>query len=140
MVGMQQEDTIHGLGQDGADFTVFTRSIKHHMKEVFGIAQVITRVHKWLANGVFVNHGCQCGHFSDQSMGRNNAVIVVMNIERIVIKSGQGTNNATHNGHRMRVTTETVKKVAQLLMNHGVVLDCADKGFLFCSRWQLAVQ
>src|SRR5690606_19928784 len=112
VVSVQQENTIHSTGDDRADFLLFTGGVEHHVQEVFSVRQLDTRVYERLTDGIFVNHGRQCWHYGDQTVSRNQTVMVVMDIQRVMIKSRQGADNATHNGHRVCITTEAIKEVA----------------------------
>ena len=49
----------------------------------------------------------------------------VVDIQRIMVESRQSTYHATHDGHRVGITAETVKEVFQLLVHHGVCLNGA---------------
>ena len=58
---------------------------------------------------------------------------------RFVIERRQGTNDTDQNRHRMRVTTEALIELHQLLVQHGVVLDGRFEGYFLIGIWQLAV-
>ncbi len=81
MVGVQDEDTVHCLGQYRADLLLFTWGIEHHVQEVFGVAQVIARVHHGLPHGVLVDHGGQGRHLGDQTNCGNFAMMRIVDIQ-----------------------------------------------------------
>ncbi|MNM86200.1 hypothetical protein D3C81_983450 [compost metagenome] len=140
MVGMQDEDAIHGLGQHRADRFDLGRGVEHHVQEVFRVIQVVTRVHHGLAHGVLVGHRRDGRHLGDQAHRRNFAVLRVIDVQGVVVERGEGADHTAHDRHGVGVATEAVEEALQLLVNHGVVLDGADElGLLFCVR-QLAVQ
>ncbi|MND83130.1 hypothetical protein D3C80_749800 [compost metagenome] len=140
MVGMQDEDAIHGLGQHRADRFDLGRGVEHHVQEVFRVVQVVTRVHHGLAHGVLVGHRRDGRHLGDQAHRRNFAVLRVIDVQGVVVERGEGADHTAHDRHGVGVTAEAVEEALQLLVNHGVVLDGADElGLLFCVR-QLAVQ
>jgi len=67
-------------------------------------------------------------------------VLRVIDVQRVVIEGGQGTDHAAHDGHRVGIAAETVEEGLQLLMNHGVVLDGADELGLFFLARQFAIE
>jgi hypothetical protein len=60
-------------------------------------------------------------------------------VESIVIEGRQGANDANHDSHRMRVPTEALIKLDQLLMHHRVLLDGGFKIRLLLGVRQLTV-
>ena len=61
-------------------------------------------------------------------------MVRVVDVQGVVVESGEGANDATHDGHRVSIAAEAVEEVLQLLVNHGVVLDgVIELGFLFCA-------
>ncbi len=110
------------------------------MQEVFCVTQVVARVHEGLAQGVLVAHGRDGGHLGDQAVRGDFTVLGIIDVQRVVVESGQGAHYTAHDGHRVGITAETVEEVANLLVHHGVVLHGADEVIaLFCGG-QLAVQ
>ncbi len=53
-------------------------------------------------------------------MGSDNALALIGNVRGVVIESGEGTEHATHNRHRVRIAPETSKQEGQLVMDHGM--------------------
>ncbi|MPN08153.1 hypothetical protein SDC9_155433 [bioreactor metagenome] len=56
MVGMQDQDTVHCAFQYRVHFIGFTRRGEHHVQEVTGVGEVVTRINKRLADRIFVTH------------------------------------------------------------------------------------
>ena len=139
MIRMQNENPVHGAGHDGIDTIGLARDRKGHMQEIFRIRQVVSGINKRLANGIFIGHGRQGGHFGNQTMGRNRPLFGIMNVQTVVIKRRQGPHNAAHHGHGVGVTTKTFEKIVDLLVHHGVVGDGIQKVFLFRRIWQIPV-
>ena len=50
MIGVKNEDTVHGTGQHWINMVVFRRNSKAHVQEVRCIIEVVARVHKRLTN------------------------------------------------------------------------------------------
>jgi len=140
MVGVQDEDAIHCLGQYRADRFDLGRCVEHHVQEVFRVVQVVARIHQRLAHRILVDHGRDGRHLRDQAVCGNFTMLGVIDVQRVMVEGGQGADDAAHHGHRVSVATETVKERLQLLVNDGVVLDGVDElGFLLGGR-QFAVQ
>ncbi len=140
VVGVQDEDAIHCLGQHRADRFDLARGVEHHVQEVFGIRKIVARVHHGLAHGVLVDHGCQCRHLGYQAYRRDLAMLRVIDVERVMVERGQCADHSAHDGHGVGIAAEAVEEGLQLLVNHGVVLDVADElGLLLGSR-QFAVE
>ncbi|MNH94192.1 hypothetical protein D3C73_468080 [compost metagenome] len=140
VVGMEDEDPVHGLGEYRADRFDLARGVEHHVQEVFRVRQVVARVHHGLAHGVLVNHRCQGRHLGNQADRGDFAMLRVIDVQGVVVEGREGADYAAHDGHRVGVATEAVEEGLQLLVNHGVVLHGADElGLLFCGR-QFAVE
>ena len=140
VIGVQHEDAVHGAGQHRIDRFDLCRRVEHHVQEVFRVAQLVVGVHQRLTHGILVDHGGDGRHLGDQANGRDFTVLRVVDVQRVVIEGGQGTHHATHDSHRMAVTTEAVEEVLQLLVHHGVVLDGAVEFLLLFRGGQLALE
>ena len=140
MVGVQQENGVHGFGQDRVHLVLFTGVAEHHVQEVLGVAEIVARVHEGLTDGVFVGHGRQGGHFRHQANCRDFAMLFVRDIQRIVVEGGQGAHDAAHDGHRVSIAAETFEKGTHLVVDHGVTAHGAVKGFFFLLVRQFSVK
>ena len=140
MVGVQDEDLVHGAGQGRADLGFLARVAEHHVQEVFRITEVVARIHQRLTETVLVAHGRDGGHLRDQTERGDFPVGGVIDVQRVVIKRGQCPHHATHDGHRVRVAAEAVEQIADLLVHHGVVFDGADKGLFLLGGGQFTVE
>ena len=67
MVGMEQEDTIHGASYGGRHLCWFTGIAEHHVQEVSRVIEAVIRVHEGLPDGELVTHGSNSGHLGNQS-------------------------------------------------------------------------
>ncbi|EEB79921.1 hypothetical protein GPB2148_3769 [marine gamma proteobacterium HTCC2148] len=137
---MQQENTVHGLGQNRADVALLAGHAKHHVKKVFSVAHAVIGVHERLADREFVAHCCDSWHFGDQAKGSNFAAALIRNIQRVMVEGRECANHATHNGHRVGITTEAVEEMGQLFVDHGMAGDSADKRLFFFFRRKFAVK
>ena len=137
---MKNEDPVHGAGNRRRKLVTFRRDAEGHMQEIFRIGQFIVRIDKRLADRIFIRHRRNCRHFGDQSVAGDHALFWVGNVGAVVIKGGQGANNADHHGHWMRIAPKTAIKLGQLLMQHGVIGNIVGEFVLFRLIWQFAFQ
>ena len=98
MIRVQQEYPVHCLGDDRIDLVVITWCGKHHVKEILGIGEIVAWVNEWLTHGILVTHRGQRRHFGDQPVRSDDAVIEIIDVQRIVIESGEGAGDTTHGG------------------------------------------
>ena len=110
------------------------------MQEVFRVTQVVTRIDHRLAFGVLEAHGSDGRDLGDQANRGDFAVLVIVDVQRVVIEGGQRAHHATHDSHRVCVATEAVEEVLQLLVSHGVALHGVDELFFLLGGRQFAVQ
>ena len=103
MVGMQDEDSIHGAGQYRADRLFLARGVEHHVQEVFRVSQVVAGIHHRLTHGVLVHHGCQGRHLGDQAHRRNLAVLRIGDVQGVVIEGREGADHTAHDRHGVRI-------------------------------------
>ncbi len=120
VIRMEGKDTIHGAFNDGVDLVLFGRHAKHHVQEVTGIGEGVTRLHERLADGVLVTHGGQSRHLGEQTEGTDLAMLLVIDVEGIVIEGGEGADYTAHDGHGVGVATEAAEEEGDLLVHHGV--------------------
>jgi len=80
VIGMQNENTIHGAHQHVVDLVLFARIAKHHSHEVGGVAEFILGVNIGCANAILVSHGHQGWHFGNQTDCRNVTLVFVQQV------------------------------------------------------------
>ena len=120
MVSMQDQNTVHRAFQNRVHFVLFARRGEHHAQEVARVGEVVTRIHKRLADGVFVTHRRHGRHFGQQTVSGDFTVTRVIHVKGVVVERGQRTGNTAHHRHWVRVTTERMEQTGNLLMDHGV--------------------
>ena len=140
MIRMQNEDAVHGARQHRVHLVVFRRHGKAHVQEVFRVGQLVARIHEGLAHGVLVGHGRDRRHLGDQAAAGDHPLLGIIDVGRVVIEGRQGTDDAGHDGHRVRVTAEAAIEVVQLLMHHGVIGDGALELLILAFGRQFAFQ
>ena len=139
MIGMQHEDGIECMHQDGIRLIFLAGRTKHHIHEVGGITQIIARIHERLTDRVFISHRHNSRKLGDNAVEAKIAVLRVGKILGIVIEGRQRADHANHDRHRVRVAPKALIELGHLLMHHSVRLDDRNEiAFLFSVR-QLAV-
>ena len=106
---------------------VFAWGGEHHMQKVFGVSQIVAGIDKGLALSMFVAHRGQGRHFRDQPVRGNHSMLRIVNVQRVVIKRRQRANNAAHDCHWVGIGPKAFEETAQLLVDHGVMLDGIDE-------------
>ena len=81
MVSVQDQNTVHCAFQHRVHFVLFARRGEHHAQEVTRIGEVVARIHKRLADGVFVAHRRHGRHFGQQAERRDIAVTWVIHVK-----------------------------------------------------------
>jgi len=140
VVGVQDEDAVHGTGQYRIDDIVLGRDGEAHAQEILGVAQVVARRNEGLAHVIFEGARRDRRHLGDQPDGRNVALDRIMDVQAVVIEGRQGPDRADHDGHRVGVAAEALEEAVELGVQHGVGGDAAFEGLVFRGRGQLAVQ
>ncbi len=56
MIGMQDEDAVHGARQNGVHLVFLARHRKAHVQEIGGIGQFVARINKGLPDVILVGH------------------------------------------------------------------------------------
>ena len=140
MIGVQDEDPVHRPRQDRVDLVLLARHGEGHVQEILGVAQRILREYERLAERIFVGHGRDRRHLGDQPIGRDHALIRVMDVGRVVVECRQRADHSAHHRHRVRVASEAAEEARKLLVHHRVVGDVVDELSLFRRGRQFAVQ
>ena len=110
------------------------------MQKVGRVIQTVIRVHEGLANRELVTHCGNGGHLGDQSECRHFAMPWVRDLGGVVIERREGTDHPAHDGHGVRITSETVEEGSDLLMDHGVPSHDADELVFLLGGRQLAIE
>ena len=139
MVGMKDKDAVERACQYGIVFVVFARRREHHMHEVFGIREVISRIIERQTVGIAVAHRRNGRDFGNQAVNRDFAVFGISDVQTVLIERGQSTDHTHHHRHRMRVAAETAEEPSKLFVYHGVVAHGTFKFRFLLGRRQFAV-
>ena len=86
MVGVQDEDAVHGPHQRRVDLIILGRNGEAHAPEVLGVAEVVARRHEGLADVVLVGPRGDGRHLGDQTNGRDVALDRIMDVQAVVIE------------------------------------------------------
>ncbi len=140
VVGVQDEDPVHGAGQDRVGHILLGRHGEAHAQEVLGVGQLVARRHERLSRPVLERPGRDGRHLGDQPMGRDLALLGIADVDGIRIEGRQGADGAGHHPHGVRVAAEALEEAVELGVQHRVIGDVAlELGVLGRGR-QLAVE
>jgi hypothetical protein len=140
MVRVQDEDAVHGLGQHRVHLVLLARHAEGHVEEVLGVVQRVPRIHEGLADRVLVGHGRDRRHLRDEAVGRDQPLLRILDVGRVVIEGGKGADHAHHDRHGMRVAAEPLIEPLQLLVDHRVAGDVVLELLLLRRRGKLSEQ
>jgi hypothetical protein len=140
VVGVQDEDAVHGARQHRIDFVILRRHRVTHAQEIRSVVEFVLGIDERLADRIFVGHGGQCRHFRDHAQRGDHALMRVGDVGGVVIERRQRADAAGHHRHWMRIAPEALKEPAHLLMHHGVARDAVVEVGLLARRRQFAVQ
>ena len=87
-----------------------------------------------------MRHRDERWHLGDQSDRRDVTVLRVIDVERVMVERGHRADEASHDRHRMRITTEATQEELHLLVHHRVVRHVVHKLILLFDVWQVAVK
>ncbi len=140
MIGMEDEDAVHRPLYCGMDLVFLSRNAEGHAQEVARIAERVRRLHERLADRIFVGPGCDGGHLGNQPVAGNLAMLRIGNIRAVVIEGRQRAHHAAHDRHRMRIATEALVELPELIVQHRVIGDCIGELVELVLFGQLAIQ
>jgi hypothetical protein len=123
MVGMENEDPVHGARQNGIDHIFLARDGEAHAQEVRRVVEIVLRIHEGLADVIFERHGGDGRHLGDHAQAGDHALVRIGDVGGVVIEGRQGADDAAHDGHRVRVPAEAGEEARHLLMDHRVMRD-----------------
>ena len=140
VIGVQDENAPHGPGHHRTDHIILARRGEHHVQEVLGIAQVVARIDKGLAQGKLIGHRRDGRHLGDQTVRRDHAVLGIRNIGAVMVEGRKRADHAAHDCHGMGIPAKSPEEVCELLVQHGVVGDVFLVFVLLVLGGQLSVQ
>ena len=125
MIGVQDEDLVHRLGEDLVHLVVFRRDGEAHPQEVVGVTEFIARIHERLADCILEGAGRDRRHLGDHAMRRDLPLFLIMNVGGVVIERRKSADGANHDRHGMRISAEGLEEAVELLVQHRVIGDRA---------------
>ena len=140
MIGVQDENALHGAREHGIGLVLLARRAEHHVEEIVDIGEPILGVHERLAQVVLVGHRGDRRQLRNQAEGRYGAAARIVNVDRVVVERGERPDHPAQHGHRMGITPETLIEAHQLLMHHGVPGDDAHEVVELLLVGQFAVE
>ena len=106
VVGVQDEDAVHGARQHRVDLVLLARHRKAHAQEVGGVVELVLRINEGLADRIFVGHRGDRRHLGDHADRGDHALVRIGDVGGVVIEGRQRADAAAHHRHRMRVAAE----------------------------------
>jgi hypothetical protein len=140
VVGMEDEDPVHGPRQHRIDMVLLARHRVAHAQEIRGVVELVLGINERLADGIFVGHRSERRQLGDHADGGDVALDRIGNVEGVVIERRQCADRAHHDRHRMRIATEALEEAAHLLVHHGVACHQVVEIVLLSGGGQVAVE
>ena len=140
VVGMQDEDALHGARQHRIDLVILARHREAHVQEVCREIQLVLRINERLADMILVGHRRDRRHLGDQAHGRDHALVADPKCRSSRGRRPKSADHAAHHRHRMRIAAEAGEEARHLLVDHGVARDAIVEIVLLRLRRQLAIE
>ena len=86
VIGVQDKDLIHRLGDDRIDFVIFARRREQHVQEVFRKSKFVARIDERLSDRIFVRPAGNRRHLGDHPVGRHHALVGIGNIGAVMVE------------------------------------------------------
>ncbi len=80
MIRVENENAVHGAGQNRIYLVLLARNGKTHVQEVGGVIEIVFRINEWLADVIFISHRRNGRHFGDHAMRGDHALMRIGNI------------------------------------------------------------
>ena len=139
VVGVQDEDPVHGARQDRVHHIFLAGHGKAHAQEVRRIGQRVLRVNEGLADVILVGHGGDGRQLGDHPVAGDLALARIIDVGRVMVEGRHGADHRHHHCHRVRVAAEALVEPGHLLVHHGVVGDVLVEFLALRGGRQLAV-
>jgi hypothetical protein len=140
VVGVQGEQHVDGVLEDGVRDVLGLGHLPHHVEEVAGVGQLVVRVRVRQAPRVPVDEGRERGHLGDEPDDLLVLVLPVVDRLGLRVEGRQRGQGADQDAHRMGVVVEAVDELLDVLVHVGVLGDLVRPGRRLALVGQLAVQ
>ncbi len=140
MVCMEDEDAIHGTGQNRVHLVLLAGYGEAHVQEVGGVIEIVLRINEGLADMVLVGHGGDRRHLGDHAQRSDHALVRIGDVGRVMIEGGERADSADHDSHRVGVAAIAGEEAAHLLVDHRVARHARVEVLLLRSRRKFAVK
>ena len=140
MVGVEDEDAIHGARKHRVHPVFLAGHSEAHAQEIRGVVERIQWVNERLAGVILERHRGDRRHLRDQAEARDHALVRIGDVGGVVIEGGECADDAAHDCHRVGVAAEAGEKAAHLLVNHRVIGHAMVEICLLRGRRQFAVE
>ena len=141
VVGVQNEEDVERVGEDGVCLVVGLGHLPQHGEEVRGELERVVRVDEGHAHAEAVGGGGQGRHLGDQPDDLLVARLGVEDVLGVEVEGREGGDGGDEHPHRVGVVVEALEEpLADVLVDERVVRDLVAPGLELGSRRQLAVQ
>ena len=140
VVGVQDEDAIHGARQHRVRLVLLGRHREAHAQEVGRVVEIVPRIDERLADRILVGHRGERRHLRDHAHRGDHALHRIGDVGRVVIERRHRADRAAHHRHRVRVAPEALEEAAHLLMDHRVAVHAIVEVLLLRLGRQFAVE
>ena len=139
MVGVHDQEHVERLGKVGVDAILFAGHSKHHLKKVFAVREIVSRIDERLADRLLVAISRNRGQLCHEPVNAHFHLPRIANVERILIEGGKRADNTAQRGHWVGIAGKTAVETAHILVDHRVVRERLPKAVELIEGRELAV-
>ncbi len=136
MIGMQNKQTINSFGQSGGYFLL----AKHHVQEVFWVAQSGIWRYKVFALQVTMGVGGQSWHLSQQLLGYRIAIFLLTDVNVVVMNRRQPGCSGLNNGQLLGAVERALDDINNALVKIQFGFNAGFEVFKLSFAWQFTIQ
>src|SRR5918994_3467965 len=139
VVGVQDEEHVERLLQARVRLVLGLGHLEEHGQEVARIREVVVGVDVRQPEAVTVGKRGKGRHLGDKTHRRNVALVLIVDIFGLGVEGGEGADGSLQHPHRVRVVTEAVHEVLDVLVDVGVMGDLIGPLIELVLGWEPAV-
>src|SRR5215210_1753608 len=126
VVGVEYKEHVQGLLYPGVGLVAGLGHLEEHREEVPRVGEFVVRVDVGEPEAVAVGEGGKGGHLRDQTHRRDVTLEFVVHVPGFRVEGRERAYRREQHARRVRVVTETVHEVLDVLVDVGVVGDLVD--------------
>src|SRR5918999_1209701 len=121
VVGVQYKEHVERLLQARVGLVLGLCHLEEHGQEVARVGEVVVGVDVGQPETMTVGESGESRHLGDQTHRRNMALILVVDVLGLRVEGREGPDGSLQHPHRVRIVTEAVHEVLDVLVNVGVM-------------------